>query len=172
MLCFLIRFRSTWSSNIRRWDGGPTTGTGSCGTCSCRWGRRACLRGSSSGGRSSRISRLNISKFYFLAPGVDTEHPEEYEEGTVLYLHSLLSRESRAVHVQATLVELVLGGRARVESVKSASRGFSSSSLEEPSAARLRLVATIIVSRSLRDWTIQRQHCVRLAVRKCHQNLF
>ena len=90
----------------------------------------------------------------------------------MLYLHSLLSRESRAVHVQATLVELVLGGRARVESVKSASRGFSSSSLEEPSAARLRLVATIIVSRSLRDWTIQRQHCVRLAVRKCHQNLF
>ena len=33
----------------------------------------------------------------------------------MLYLHSLLSRESRAVHVQATLVELVLGGRARVE---------------------------------------------------------
>ena len=111
------------------------------------------------------ISRLNYMQVYILAPGVDTEHPEEYEEGTVLYLHSLLSRESRAVHVQATLVELVLGGRARVESVKSASRGFSSSSLEEPSAARLRLVATIIVSRSLRDWTIQRQHCVRLAVR-------
>ena len=62
------------------------------------------------------IRRLNIFKFiFFLAPGVDAKHPEEDEEGTVLYLHSLLSRESRAVHVQATLVELVLGGRARVE---------------------------------------------------------
>ena len=78
--CSSTRSRSTWSSNIRRSGGGPTTGTASCGTCSCRWGRRACSRGSCLAGRSSRInSQTNYIQVYILAPGVDAEHPEKYE---------------------------------------------------------------------------------------------
>ena len=80
MLCSLTRSRSTWCCSTGRSGGGPTTGTGSCGTCSCRWGRRACSRGSSSAGRSSRInSQTNYIQVYFLAPGVDAKHPEKYE---------------------------------------------------------------------------------------------
>ena len=79
MLCSSTRSRSTWSSNIRRSGGGPTTGTASCGTCSSRSGRRACSRGSCLAGRSSRISRINYIQVYILAPGVDAEHPEKYE---------------------------------------------------------------------------------------------
>ena len=77
MLCFLIRFRSTWCCNIKRLVDGPTIDMGSCGTCSCRSAPKVYWHGSSSGGHSSRISRNNYIQVYFLAPGVDTEHPEK-----------------------------------------------------------------------------------------------
>ena len=80
MLCSLIRSRSTWCFSTGRSGGGRTTGTGSCGTFSSRSAPKVYWRGSSSGGRSSRInSQTNYIQVYILAPSVDAEHPEEKE---------------------------------------------------------------------------------------------
>ena len=67
MLCFLIRFRSTWCCNIKRLVDGPTIDMGSCGTCSCRSAPKVYWHGSSSAGRSSRInSQTKYIQVYFL----------------------------------------------------------------------------------------------------------